>query len=113
VTQDEDLRVLGGVPAGEQGEQLEGAAQREVGEFRQHQVSSAMGAEAPPYRPTRPSKLQLTAHVRVCAPFRLAPQEVHQQPTVQRLVVELLHRERRTTRPQLRELATRVGVLAA
>jgi tetratricopeptide (TPR) repeat protein len=44
---------------------------------------------------------------------RLAPQEIHQQPTVQRLVVELLHRERRTTKPRLRELATRVGVLAA
>jgi transcriptional regulator with XRE-family HTH domain len=44
---------------------------------------------------------------------RLAPQEVHQQPVVQRLVVELLHRERRTTKPRLRELATRVGVLAA
>jgi hypothetical protein len=38
---------------------------------------------------------------------------VHQQPTVQRLVVELLQRERRTTKPQLRELATRVAVLAA
>jgi hypothetical protein len=36
-----------------------------------------------------------------------------QQPVVQRLVVELLHRERRTTKPRLRELATRVGVLAA
>jgi hypothetical protein len=44
---------------------------------------------------------------------QLAPQEVHQQPTVRRLVVELLHRERRTTRPKLRELATRIGVLAA
>jgi tetratricopeptide (TPR) repeat protein len=44
---------------------------------------------------------------------QLAPQEVHQQPAVQRLVVELLHRERRTTKPKLRELATRVGVLAA
>jgi transcriptional regulator with XRE-family HTH domain len=44
---------------------------------------------------------------------QLAPQEVHHQPAVQRLVVELLHRERRTTKPQLRELATRVGVLAA
>jgi transcriptional regulator with XRE-family HTH domain len=44
---------------------------------------------------------------------RLAPQEVHQQPTVQRLVVELLHREQRTTKPRLRELAARVGVLAA
>jgi hypothetical protein len=44
---------------------------------------------------------------------RLAPQEVHQQPTVQRLAVELLQRERRTTKPRLRELAARVGVLAA
>jgi transcriptional regulator with XRE-family HTH domain len=44
---------------------------------------------------------------------RLAPQEVHYQPAVQRLVVELLQRERRTTKPKLRELATRVGVLAA
>jgi hypothetical protein len=35
VTQDEDLQVLGGVPAGEQDEQLDGAAQREVGEVRQ------------------------------------------------------------------------------
>jgi hypothetical protein len=40
VAQDEDLQVLGGVAAGQQGEQLDGAAQREVGEFRQHQVSS-------------------------------------------------------------------------
>ena len=44
---------------------------------------------------------------------RLAPQEVHRQPAVRQLVAELLHRERRTTRPQLRQLATRVGVLAA
>ena len=44
---------------------------------------------------------------------RLAPQEVHAQPAVQQLVVELLHRERRTTKPKLRELARRVGVLAA
>jgi hypothetical protein len=44
---------------------------------------------------------------------RLAPQEVHHQPAVQQLVVELLHRERRTTKPKLRELARRVGVLAA
>jgi hypothetical protein len=44
---------------------------------------------------------------------RLAPQEVHFQPAVQRLVVELLQRERRTTKPKLRQLAARVGVLAA
>jgi hypothetical protein len=42
---------------------------------------------------------------------RLAPQEVHLQPAVERLVVELLHRKRRTTMPQLRELARRVGSL--
>jgi hypothetical protein len=29
-----------------------------------------VGAKAPPYQPTRPSKPQLTAQVRVCAPFR-------------------------------------------
>jgi hypothetical protein len=44
---------------------------------------------------------------------RLAPQEVHHQPAVRRLIVELLQRERRTTKPKLRELARRVGVLAA
>jgi hypothetical protein len=38
VAQDEDLQVLAGVAAAEQGEQLDGAAQRQVGEFRQHQV---------------------------------------------------------------------------
>jgi hypothetical protein len=35
--QDEDLKVLGSVTASEQREQLDGAAQREVGEFGQHQ----------------------------------------------------------------------------
>jgi transcriptional regulator with XRE-family HTH domain len=44
---------------------------------------------------------------------RLAPQEVHYQPAIQRLVVQLLQRERRTTKPRLRQLAARVGVLAA
>jgi hypothetical protein len=36
VAQDEDLQVLGGVAAGEQGEQLDGAAQGQAGESRQH-----------------------------------------------------------------------------
>ena len=44
---------------------------------------------------------------------RLAPQEVHHHPAVHLLVAELLHRERRTTKLELRELAARVGVLAA
>jgi hypothetical protein len=33
VAQHQDLQVLGGVPAGERGEQLDSVAQREVGEF--------------------------------------------------------------------------------
>jgi hypothetical protein len=36
VAQDEDLQVLGGIAAGEQDEQLDGAAQGQVGESRQH-----------------------------------------------------------------------------
>jgi hypothetical protein len=43
VTEDQNLEVLGGVTPGEQGEQLDGAAQREIGEFRQHQMTSEMG----------------------------------------------------------------------
>ena len=35
------------------------------------------------------------------------------EPRVKGLVVELLQRERRTTKPKLRQLAARVGVLAA
>jgi hypothetical protein len=40
VAQDEDLQVLGGVSAGEQGEQLDGAAQHEIGKFQQHRMAS-------------------------------------------------------------------------
>jgi hypothetical protein len=36
VAQHEDLQVLGGVAAGEHREQLDGAAERQVGEFREH-----------------------------------------------------------------------------
>jgi hypothetical protein len=36
LAQDEDLQVLGGVAMGEQGEELDGAAQRQVGESWQH-----------------------------------------------------------------------------
>jgi len=45
VAQHEDLQVLAGVAAAEQGEQLDGAAQRQVGEFRQHQVGLYMDEE--------------------------------------------------------------------
>jgi hypothetical protein len=36
LAQDQDLQVLGGVAAGEHREQLDGAAERQVGELRQH-----------------------------------------------------------------------------
>jgi hypothetical protein len=36
VAQDKDLKVLGGVAAGELGEELDGAAQRQVGKSWQH-----------------------------------------------------------------------------
>jgi len=37
VAEDEELQVLGGVAAGEQHEQLDGASECQVGELRQHQ----------------------------------------------------------------------------
>jgi len=39
LAQHQDLQGLGGGRKGEQREELDGAAQREVGEFRQHQVA--------------------------------------------------------------------------
>jgi Integrase core domain len=44
VAQDEDLKILGGIAAGKEGEQLDGAEQRQVGESWQHRVASAVGA---------------------------------------------------------------------
>jgi hypothetical protein len=43
VAQHQDLQVVGGVAAGEQHQQLDGAAQRQVGQLRQHQMTSAVG----------------------------------------------------------------------
>jgi hypothetical protein len=37
MAEDEEFQVLGGVAAGEQHEQLDGATPRNVGEFREHQ----------------------------------------------------------------------------
>src|SRR4029453_12245110 len=41
--EDQNREVLGGVTRGEQGEELEGGVQREMGEFRQHQMPSERG----------------------------------------------------------------------
>jgi hypothetical protein len=43
MAKDEELQVLGGVAAGEQHEQLDGATQRNVGGFRQHQGDLRVG----------------------------------------------------------------------
>jgi hypothetical protein len=50
MTQDKDLKVLGGIAAGELGERLDGAAQRGVGEFRQHPggLREVSGGVTPP-----------------------------------------------------------------
>jgi hypothetical protein len=45
VAQDKNLQLLGGVTAGQQGQELEGAAQRQVNESWQHlKAASAMGS---------------------------------------------------------------------
>ena len=44
VAENKEFQVLGSIAAGEQGQELDGAAQGQVGEFRQHQVTSAVGS---------------------------------------------------------------------
>ena len=66
--QHQDLHVLGGVTAGQQHEQLDRPAQREVGELRQHQDGlSSQGSGMPPYRAVD-ANWQLIGHVRLYAP---------------------------------------------
>jgi hypothetical protein len=52
VTEHQNLQVLGSIAAGEQDEQLEGAAQREVDGFRKHAEAGlpSMAAGRSPYR---------------------------------------------------------------
>jgi hypothetical protein len=47
VAQDEKLEIFGGVATGELGEQLNSAAERQVGELRQHRGSAGGVTEAP------------------------------------------------------------------
>ena len=54
VAQHQDLQVLGRVTAGEQGQQLDGAAQREVGEFGEHRVAFGIGVEKQGRHTTEP-----------------------------------------------------------
>ena len=85
VAQHEDLQVLAGVAAAEQGEQLDGAAQRQVGEFRQHQVGLSMdkedqghrilGCSEPPAHRQRPD-------FRTPRVFGRAARETQMEPTM-------------------------------
>jgi hypothetical protein len=70
VMEHHNLQVLGSIAAGEQDEQLEGAAQREVDEFRKH-AEAGLPSRAAGKSPTEPSVAtpQLKGHVRLCAPF--------------------------------------------
>jgi hypothetical protein len=69
VRQDKDLEVHGGVTAAELGEELDGAAQGQVGKSRQHQIASVMKGK---YRhgtePRAATNPQLRGGVRVSAP---------------------------------------------
>jgi hypothetical protein len=70
VAQHQDLQVPGGITAGVQGEQLDGAAQRQVGEFRQSiRMTSTEGAGASQYRATLRANPQLSDPDRLSAPY--------------------------------------------
>jgi hypothetical protein len=78
MAEDEELQVLGGVAAGEQHEQLDGATPRNVGEFESTRVTSRVGGK----RATLPSHDR-----REPAAHRLRPSLRTPQPTNQRLAV--------------------------
>ena len=79
MAEDEELQVLGRIAAGDQHEQLDGATQRDVGEFRQDQ-GDLWGRWQERYLPSH-DRHELAAHsrVRVYVPHNrnLVPQ--HQQ----------------------------------
>jgi hypothetical protein len=81
LAQDQDLQVLGGVTASKQREQLDGASQREVGEFRQHPGWPPRSGSRSATLPSRGSnELAAHDHVRLCAPFRTG-RTLHHAPS--------------------------------
>jgi hypothetical protein len=69
VTQHQDLQVLGAIASGQQGEQPDRPAQRQVGDLRQHQGDlCGVMVEASQYRPQPSANSQLTSYNRVSAP---------------------------------------------
>jgi hypothetical protein len=72
MAQHQDLQLLGGVAMGEQGEQLDGAAQRQVGESWSTWSGLRNRMKEPSqHRPPRRPNPQATDHIRVSAPYGL------------------------------------------
>ena len=76
VTQHQNLQVLGAIASGQQGEQPDRPAQRQVGDLRQHQGDlCGVMVEASQYRPQPSANSQLTSYNRVSAPHALGNRE--------------------------------------
>jgi hypothetical protein len=69
VTQHRDLEVLGGVTAGQQGEELDGAAQRQVGELGQHKSVLCGGWQKRHH--TEQGRREPAAHIQLVAGTRI------------------------------------------
>jgi hypothetical protein len=67
----QDLQILGSIPAGEQHQQLDGAAQGQVGEVRQQAADLRGGQRRRHSTASHGANCQLTGPNRVCAPYRL------------------------------------------
>ena len=88
MSQDEDLKILGSVTASEQREQLDGAAQGEVGEFGQHQGRPPRVDRGLIVELQCGANQQLRGHVRLYAPFtRLRPTRGLKQDRSARVVL--------------------------
>jgi len=77
VAQDQDLEILGSVATGELGEELDGAAQRQVGESWQHRVGLRSGDSSGVTVASRGDGTpQLKGPVRISAPYELPEHQI-------------------------------------
>jgi hypothetical protein len=71
VAENEDLQLLGGVAVGEQGEELDAAAERQVGELRQLPGSLQAVSGGVTLPPHDRANQQLRGYVEVSVPYAL------------------------------------------
>ena len=72
MTKHQNLQVLGAITSGQQGEQPDRPAQRQVGDLRQHQGDlCGVMVEASQYRPQPSANSQLISYNRVSAPHEV------------------------------------------